>query len=291
MPGSTIDGKEAAAEVRAKVASAVERHKESGGTVKALAVVEVGDNPASKVYIRMKERAAREVGFDFMRVSLPPECTQQQLEDQVRQLNDNPAVAGFLVQSPVPDHLDEPAILDIIDPAKDVDGFNPINQGRLFLGKDGMVPCTPRGVMYLLDREGVELKGAHAVVVGRSHLVGRPMALLLLHRHCTVSICHSRTRDLGAITSQADILVSAVGRPRIITGDMVKKGAVCIDVGINRIEDPSHPKGGYLVGDLDFDPVMEVASKVTPVPGGVGPMTVAMLMVNTAKAANIPLKL
>jgi methylenetetrahydrofolate dehydrogenase (NADP+)/methenyltetrahydrofolate cyclohydrolase len=209
---------------------------------------------------------------------LPAETSEEELLKLVDQLNRDPKLHGILVQLPLPKHIDETKVIEAIDPAKDVDGFHPVNAGRLLIGQDSFLPCTPFGIMELLKQENVELKGKHAVVVGRSNIVGKPVALLLLQEHATVSICHSRTADLGAMTRQADVLVVAVGRPNFITGDMIKPGAVVIDVGINRVEDG-------LVGDVDFESAKEVAGKITPVPGGVGPMTITMLLRNTLLAA------
>ena len=269
-----IDGKKIAAEVREEVRLRVLQLKEATGRVPGLAAVLVGDNPASASYVRSKTKACQEAGIFSRQLTPPGDIPQADLLAIIRDLNGDPAIHGILVQLPLPAHLDERTVLEAVDPGKDVDGFTFANIGRLVENQPRFVPCTPAGIMELLDREGVEVKGKHAVVVGRSEIVGKPVAFLLLHRHATVSICHSRTADLGAETRRADILVAAVGRPRLITGAMVKPGAVVIDVGINRIE-------GKLVGDVDFDSAVPVASAITPVPGGVGPMTVAMLLKNT----------
>jgi methylenetetrahydrofolate dehydrogenase (NADP+)/methenyltetrahydrofolate cyclohydrolase len=269
-----IDGKKIAAEVREEVRLRVLQLKEATGRVPGLAAVLVGDNPASASYVRSKTKACQEAGIFSRQLTPPGDIPQADLLAIIRELNGDPAIHGILVQLPLPAHLDERTVLEAVDPGKDVDGFTFANIGRLVENQPRFVPCTPAGIMELLDREGVEVKGKHAVVVGRSEIVGKPVAFLLLHRHATVSICHSRTADLGAETRRADILVAAVGRPRLITGAMVKPGAVVIDVGINRIE-------GKLVGDVDFDSAVPVASAITPVPGGVGPMTVAMLLKNT----------
>jgi len=277
MSARIIDGKKIAAEVREEVRLRVLQLKEATGRVPGLAAVLVGDNPASAYYVRSKTKACQEAGIFSRQLTPPGDIPQADLLAIIRELNDDPVIHGILIQLPLPAHLDERTVLEAVDPGKDVDGFTFANIGRLVENQPRFVPCTPAGIMELLDREGVEVKGKHAVVVGRSEIVGKPVAFLLLHRHATVSICHSRTADLGAETRRADILVAAVGRPRLITGAMVKPGAVVIDVGINRIE-------GKLVGDVDFDSAVPVASAITPVPGGVGPMTVAMLLKNTLQA-------
>jgi methylenetetrahydrofolate dehydrogenase (NADP+)/methenyltetrahydrofolate cyclohydrolase len=277
MSARIIDGKKIAAEVREEIRLRVLQLKEATGRVPGLAAVLVGDNPASASYVRSKTKACQEAGIFSRQLTPPGDIPQADLLAMVRELNGDPAIHGILVQLPLPAHLDERTVLEAVDPGKDVDGFTFANIGRLVENQPRFVPCTPAGIMELLDREGVEVKGKHAVVVGRSEIVGKPVAFLLLHRHATVSICHSRTADLAAETRRADILVAAVGRPRLIAGAMVKPGAVVIDVGINRIE-------GKLVGDVDFDSAVQVASAITPVPGGVGPMTVAMLLKNTLQA-------
>jgi len=277
MSARIVDGKKIAAEVREEVRLRVLQLKEATGRVPGLAALLVGDNPASASYVRSKTKACQEAGIFSRQLTPPGDISQADLLAIIRELNDDPVIHGILIQLPLPAHLDERTVLEAVDPGKDVDGFTFANIGRLVENQPRFVPCTPAGIMELLDREGVEVKGKHAVVVGRSEIVGKPVAFLLLHRHATVSICHSRTADLGAETRRADILVAAVGRPRLITGTMVKPGAVVIDVGINRIE-------GKLVGDVDFDSAVPVASAITPVPGGVGPMTVAMLLKNTLRA-------
>ncbi len=276
--GTRIDGKETAKTVRAEVALVTERLR-SRGIVPGLAVVLVGDDPSSVVYVRNKDRAAAEAGFAARTRELPSGTSQQELLALVEQLNRDPLVHGILVQLPLPRGLDAEAVILALDPAKDVDGLHPRNVAALWRGEEGFVPCTPAGCVELLDRHGVAIAGAHAVIVGRSQLVGKPLAGLLLGRDATVTICHSRTRNLSDVTRQADILVAAVGRPRLVKRDWVKPGAVVLDVGITR--DPS----GALVGDVDTEAVAEVAAKITPVPGGVGPMTIAMLLKNTALAA------
>ena len=273
-----IDGRAVAQAVRDDVARGVAAYTAASGRVPGLATVLVGEDPASEVYVRNKVAACREAGMESFHEPMPVDSTQEQVEAMVDRLNADDQVDGILVQSPLPKGLDFKRVLERIDPAKDVDGFHPLNVGRLVAGRPTLVACTPAGVMELLRRSETPLEGAEAVVVGRSDIVGKPVALLLLHESATVTVCHSRTRDLPAVTRRADILVAAVGRPRMITGDMVKPGATVIDVGINRTADG-------LVGDVDFEPAAKVAGAITPVPGGVGPMTIAMLMRNTLTAA------
>jgi methylenetetrahydrofolate dehydrogenase (NADP+) / methenyltetrahydrofolate cyclohydrolase len=273
-----IDGKAVAAAVRAEVASDAAELERRTGHRAGLVTILVGEDPASEVYVRNKVAACREAGMESFHEALPATTSQTDLLGLVDRMNADDRVDGILVQSPLPEGLDFKQVLDRIDPRKDVDGFHPLNVGRLVANQPGMVACTPKGVMELLDREGVKLQGAEAVVVGRSDIVGKPVALLLLHRSATVTVCHSRTRDLGAVTRRADVLVAAVGRPEMITGDMVKPGAVVIDVGVNRTADG-------LRGDVDFASASKVAAAITPVPGGVGPMTIAMLLRNTIDAA------
>ncbi|MBQ7455406.1 MAG: bifunctional methylenetetrahydrofolate dehydrogenase/methenyltetrahydrofolate cyclohydrolase FolD [Clostridia bacterium] len=248
------------------------------GVVPQLAVILVGEDPASAVYVRSKERACEKVGVASRVIRLPEDTAQETLHAQIDMLNADPAVHGILIQLPLPKHLDTQAAIARVDAKKDVDGFHAVNCGLLLQGAQGVLPCTPRGIIYLLHQANVPLDGAHAVVVGRSNIVGKPMAVLLLRENCTVTVCHTHTRDLPALTRQADVLVAAVGRPRIITADMVKEGAAVIDVGMNRVD-------GKLCCDVDFEAVSQKAGWITPVPGGVGPMTVAMLMENTLEAA------
>ena len=269
-----IDGKAVAARVRAEVAEEVTRMDSAPG----LATVLVGDDPASQIYVGGKHKACAEVGIASIRHDLPPDTSEADVLDVVAQLNDDPAVSGIIVQLPVPGHIDAARVTSAVDPAKDVDGLTPTNAGLLVQGRDGLVPATPSGVMELLREYDTPLEGAHAVVVGRSDLVGKPVAALLLARNATVTMCHSRTRDLGEVCRSADVLVAAVGRPQLITGDMVKEGATVIDVGMNRTADG-------LVGDVEFESAAARARAITPVPGGVGPMTIAMLLRNTLKAA------
>jgi methylenetetrahydrofolate dehydrogenase (NADP+)/methenyltetrahydrofolate cyclohydrolase len=278
MRGRIIDGAAVAREVRDEVAREVAA-LEARGITPGLAVVIVGENAASQIYVRNKVRTAESLGLKSRRVALPASVSQAELMATVAQLNAAPDVHGFLVQMPLPQHLDASIVPHLIDPAKDVDGFHRENVGALVLNEPGLRPCTPLGVMRLLAHANIPTRGAHAVVIGRSNIVGKPMSMLLLHAGATVTICHSQTRDLAALAREADILVAAVGRTRFVTRDMVKPGAVVIDVGINRDAD------GRLCGDVDFDGVREVAAAITPVPGGVGPMTVAMLMSNTVAAA------
>jgi methylenetetrahydrofolate dehydrogenase (NADP+) / methenyltetrahydrofolate cyclohydrolase len=273
-----IDGKAVAAEVRARVAGEVTSFEAEHGRTPVLVTVIVGDDPASEVYVGGKHRACGEVGIRSLHHGLAAETTEDELLGLVGELNRDPDVDGILVQLPVPDQIDPDRIIAVIDPAKDVDGLTPVNAGRLAQGMPGLVSCTPTGVMELLRHEGVELEGAEAVVVGRSKLVGVPVARLLLAANATVTSCHSRTRDLPAVCRRADVLIAAVGVPRLLGADAVKPGAIVIDVGINRTADG-------LCGDVDFESAREVAAAITPVPGGVGPMTVAMLLVNTLAAA------
>lgn len=277
MTARIIDGKSIAKELRESLAPRVAALKEQGITP-GLTVIVVGDDPASAIYVRNKERACVKLGMNSQVLRFPAETTQEEILNTVRLLNQDDSVHGILVQLPLPRHIDEQAVLRAIDPDKDVDGFHAMNAGRLMNGEPGFVACTPKGVMRLLEVSGVELDGKNAVVVGRSNIVGKPMALLLLQKNCTVTIAHSHTKDLTAVTRSADILVVAVGRAGFITGDMIKLGAAVMDVGINRVD-------GKVVGDVDFEPAKEVASCITPVPGGVGAMTIAMLMENTVEAA------
>ncbi|MBP5181521.1 MAG: bifunctional methylenetetrahydrofolate dehydrogenase/methenyltetrahydrofolate cyclohydrolase FolD [Lentisphaeria bacterium] len=290
-----IDGKAIAAEInRENAAEAAAIAKEYGASP-GLAVVLVGNDPASQVYVASKVKKCAELGLYSEKIVLPENATQQEVLDVVRSLNGNPAIHGILVQSPPPPQIDEQAVINAIDPAKDVDCFHPFNVGKLLLGDlSGLLPCTPWGIIQLLERSGISPSGKHAVVLGRSNIVGKPMAALLMAKgknaDATVTVCHSRTRNLGEITRTADILIAAVGKPGFVKGDMVKEGAVVIDVGINRISDPSAPKGTRLVGDVDFDSVAPKAARITPVPGGVGPMTIAVLMRNTICAFKAAMK-
>jgi methylenetetrahydrofolate dehydrogenase (NADP+)/methenyltetrahydrofolate cyclohydrolase len=284
-----IDGAAIGRLVRNDVAVEVSRLK-ALGIIPGLSVVLVGEDPASAVYVRSKGKACEEAGMRGETIRLPADTSEAQLLEQVDALNDDPRVHGILVQMPLPKHMAADKVIRRIKPEKDVDGFHPVNVGKLSIGeRDGFVPCTPAGAIELLVRSGVDTKGKDAVIVGRSNIVGKPMAALLVQDatggNCTVTVCHSRTTDLASHTRRADILVAAIGRPEMITGDMIKPGAVVIDVGINRVTDPSSPKGYRIVGDVHFASARAVASLITPVPGGVGPMTIAMLMKNTVRAA------
>lgn len=273
-----INGKEVSQNVKDEVKEKVSQLK-TKGIQPGLAVVIVGDNPASRVYVNSKKKACDEVGFNSYEYAMPEETTQKELLDLVDVLNKDEKVDGILVQLPLPSHIDENAVINAISPDKDVDAFHPSNVGKIMIGEYSFLPCTPAGIMELIDSTGVEISGKSCVVIGRSNIVGKPMSMLLLHRSGTVTICHSRTKNLKEICSQADILVAAVGKPNFVTADMVKEGAVVIDVGINRMADKK------LCGDVDFASVSEKAGYITPVPGGVGPMTIAMLMKNTLTAA------
>ncbi|MFN2234087.1 MAG: bifunctional methylenetetrahydrofolate dehydrogenase/methenyltetrahydrofolate cyclohydrolase FolD [Anaerolineales bacterium] len=289
MTAKLIDGTAIAKEVRETVAKDVAELVEAGYPAPGLATVLVGENPASEVYVGMKQRMCKRLGMESFSFTLPADATQEEVEKLVKELNDDPKVNGILVQLPLPKGLDEEAVLRTISVEKDIDGFHPINIGRLAQkGREPLfVPCTPDGCMYLLEHSGVEFEGANAVVLGRSNIVGMPAALLLVKRNATVTICHSRTKDLPDVCRQADILIAAVGRVEMVKKDWVKPGAAVIDVGTHRIEDETKEKGYYLTGDVAFDEVKEVAGWISPSPGGVGPMTIAMLMRNTVRAAKI----
>lgn len=278
---TVINGKALAQRVKDEIKIEVEVLKEKRGVTPGLAVILVGDHPSSLVYVRAKGKACNEVGIASFQHNLHKETRQEELLWLITQLNKDPNIHGILVQLPLPSHLNEALVLEAIRPDKDVDGFHPINVGRLILGKPLFQPCTPLGIMRLLHYTGIDVTGKEAVVVGRSKIVGRPVALMLLQRNVTVTICHSKTVDLPSVTRRADILVVAVGRPKMIRGDWVKEGSVVIDVGVNRLDD------GTLVGDVDFDEVSKRASFITPVPGGVGPMTIAMLLHNTVEAVKL----
>ena len=277
MAAKIIDGKAISAEVKEQVRAEIERDKIKAG----LAVVIVGDDPASRVYVNNKKKACELCGIQSFEYALPAETTQNQLLELVDTLNADKSVNGILVQLPLPRHLDEKAVIERISPLKDVDAFHEMNVGKIMIGNYAFLPCTPAGCMELIHSTGIEVAGKECVVIGRSNIVGKPMAMLLLHENGTVTVCHSKTRDLAEVCRRADILVAAVGRPNFVTADMVKDGAVVIDVGINRLEN------GKLCGDVKFDEVSEKAGYITPVPGGVGPMTIAMLMKNTLTAARI----
>ncbi|HJR64737.1 MAG TPA: bifunctional methylenetetrahydrofolate dehydrogenase/methenyltetrahydrofolate cyclohydrolase FolD [Gemmatimonadaceae bacterium] len=289
MHAELIDGTAVAKAIRAEVAQEVAVLK-TRGVKPGLAVVLVGDDPASAVYVRMKGKACEEAGMHSVTIRLSAETTEQELLAQVDALNADRAIHGILVQMPLPRQINADRVIRRIRPEKDVDGFHPVNVGKMLIGeRDGFVPATPAGVQELLQRSGVDTKGKDCVIVGRSNIVGKPMAALLVQNrpggNATVTICHSATRDLAAHTRRADILIVAAGRARMVTGDMIKPGAVVVDVGVNRVSDDSAPKGYRLVGDVEFDSAAAVASRITPVPGGVGPMTIAMLLRNTVRAA------
>nr|WP_298006574.1 bifunctional methylenetetrahydrofolate dehydrogenase/methenyltetrahydrofolate cyclohydrolase FolD [uncultured Anaerolinea sp.] len=289
MPAQILDGAAMAEKIRQQIAQEVAQRLAEGKPAPGLATVLVGENPASQVYVKSKHKACQQVGIRSMGYELPATASQQEVMDLVKHLNDDPAVNGILVQLPLPSGLDEEKVLGAISIEKDVDGFHPINIGRLAQkGREPLfVPCTPAGCMVLIESVLPDLNGANAVVLGRSNIVGMPVALLLVRANATVTICHSRTRNLKEVCRSADVLVAAVGRAEMVRGDWVKPGAVVIDVGINRVEDATQPRGYRLVGDVAFDEVKEVAGWLTPVPGGVGPMTIAMLLQNTLRAARL----
>ncbi len=277
MAAEILSGKEMSESLRKEIAERVARLKEQGVTP-GLAVILVGNDPASEIYVRNKGNGCAETGMYSRTINMPEETTQEQLETAIEELNADPAIHGILVQLPLPKHLDEQAALAKILPEKDVDGFHLINAGHMLTGTEGVVACTPRGALYMIKSTGIDLNGKEAVVIGRSNIVGKPMAMLLLRENCTVTICHSRTKNLAEHTRRADILVAAVGKAGFVTVDMVKPGAVVIDVGINRVD-------GKVRGDVDFDAVKKIAGWITPVPGGVGKMTITMLLANTVEAA------
>ena len=279
-----IDGKKVSAEVKANVKKQTEELKEKYGVTPGLAVVIVGDDPASRVYVNNKKKACEAVGFESEEYALPAETTQEELLALVEKLNDKEDINGILVQLPLPKHLDDKAVIEAISPIKDVDAFHAVNVGKIMLGEYDFLPCTPAGVMEMLHFYDIPVEGKECVVIGRSNIVGKPMGLLLLHENGTVTICHSRTKDLAEVCRRADILVAAVGIPKFVKADMVKDGAVVIDVGMDRDEN------GKLCGDVDFDNVKDKCSFITPVPGGVGPMTIATLMKNTLKACKLQLE-
>ena len=279
MPAQIIDGKALALRLREDIAQEVSALEKETGIKPGLAAVLVGDDPASAVYVRNKKIACEKAGLYPQEHRLPAATTQETLLALIHKLNADPKIHGILVQLPLPPHIESKAILQAVSPEKDVDGFHPVNVGRLVEGSPVFVPCTPKGVIHMIDSTGLDIAGKRAVVIGRSNIVGKPVAMLLLHRHATVTICHSRTKDLPSVVREADIVIAAIGKPLFVTPDMVKEGAVVIDVGINRLAD------GKLVGDVDFDHVKERAGWITPVPGGVGPMTIAMLLQNTLESA------
>jgi methylenetetrahydrofolate dehydrogenase (NADP+)/methenyltetrahydrofolate cyclohydrolase len=294
LPAELIDGRAIAKKIRADVAERVKKLA-SSGVKPGLAVILVGDDPASAVYVGAKGKATEEAGMYSLTMRLEADTSQSELLAHVDALNDDPKIHGILVQMPLPKQIDPDFVIRSVDPRKDVDGFHPINVGKMLVGeRDGFMPCTPAGIQLLLKESGVETPGKHCVIIGRSNIVGKPMAALMIQNtpdaNCTVTVCHSRTEDLRDHTRSADILIVAAGRSGIVTGNMVKKGAVVIDVGTNRVKDEKSKSGTRLEGDVDFESVRKVASLITPVPGGVGPMTIAMLMVNTVRAAEMSLR-
>jgi len=288
MTAQIIDGNKIAEALRAELKEEVAKLKQQG-IVPGLGVILVGEDPASKSYVTAKERTCEEIGIYSDDNRLPAETSQQELMALVKKMNNDPKIHGILVQLPLPKHLNEAEVLLAIDPAKDVDGFHPMNVGKMVVGEKAFLPCTPHGVIQLLIRSGVAIEGSYTVIVGRSNIVGKPLANMLIqkqpNRNATVTVCHTRTKNLSNFTKQADIVIAAAGRPNTITADMIKKGAVVIDVGVNRVEDATKKKGYRLVGDVDFEAVKEKASLITPVPGGVGPMTITMLLYNTVESA------
>lgn len=295
MTARILDGKALSQTIQGEIATAVEQLKRERNIVPGLAVILVGDDPASQVYVRNKGKACEKVGFHSKTFALPSETSQKYIMDLIKELNKDNTIHGILVQLPLPHHIDENAIINAINPEKDVDGFHPVNVGRMVIGKeDCFFPCTPFGIQTLMMRYGIETQGRHVVVVGRSNIVGKPTAIILMQKalgaDATVTVCHSRTKNLPEIVRLGDIVIAAMGKANFVTADMVNPGAVVIDVGINRVKDFSTKTGYALVGDVDFENVKEVASAITPVPGGIGPMTIAMLLFNTLKAARNSLK-
>lgn len=283
-----IDGKKIAQEIKDELRSKMEELKNSG-CVPGLTVVIVGEDPASQIYVRMKTKASQELGMHSETIALPVETQQTKLLGLIDQLNKDDSVHGILVQLPLPGQIDEDVVINSISPDKDVDGFHPVNRGKLVVGEDSFVPCTPLGIQAMLLRSGFNPGGKHVVIVGRSKIVGRPLAILMIQKksgaNATVTVCHTGTKDIGYFTRQADILVAAIGRPEVIKGDMIKEGAAVIDVGVNRVDAPETEKGYQIVGDVDFETASQRAAAISPVPGGVGPMTIAMLLNNTIKSA------
>ncbi len=289
MSATIIDGKQLAADTRAEIAAGVAALKAEKGVTPGLAVILVGENPASVSYVTAKEKACREAGMYSREIRMPSDIPEEKLIETVKALNADPAIHGILVQLPLPKGFSEKKVIDAIAPEKDVDGFTPINVGKMLIGDDCFLPCTPHGIIKLIEVTGMDISGKHAVVIGRSNIVGKPVAVLLArkgaHANATVTLCHTGTPDVSAYTKTADIVVVAAGRPNTLTGDMLKPGAVVIDVGVNRVPDATKPKGYRLCGDADFESCAKVASAITPVPGGVGPMTITMLLWNTLESA------
>jgi methylenetetrahydrofolate dehydrogenase (NADP+)/methenyltetrahydrofolate cyclohydrolase len=288
MTARIIDGKQVAADMRAELKAETAKLRQQG-IVPGLGVILVGEDPASRSYVTAKERACEEMGIYSDDNRLSADISQEELMQKVKNMNNDPKINGILVQLPLPKHLNEAEVLLSIDPDKDVDGFHPMNVGKMVVGEEGFLPCTPHGIIQLLIRSGVKIEGAKVVIVGRSNIVGKPLANMLIQKNpsgnATVTVCHTRTKELANETRQADILIAAAGRPNTITADMVKEGVVVIDVGVNRVDDPTKKRGYRLVGDVDFEAVKEKASLITPVPGGVGPMTITMLLYNTVASA------
>ncbi len=291
MAATIIDGKAVAKEIRSEMKAEVESLREERGITPGLAVILVGENPASVSYVKAKGKACEDMGIYSEQYNLPVGVPEKELLELIDKLNRNNKIHGILVQLPLPDHIDEEKVLEAISPDKDVDGFRPSSVGRMVIGNPIFLPCTPYGIQQLLLRSGVDPEGKHVVIVGRSNIVGKPVANILLQKkkgaNATVTVCHTRTKDMAFHTKQADILIVAAGRPRVVTADMVKEGTVVIDVGVNRVDDPTAKRGYRLVGDVDFDSVKEKASMITPVPGGVGPMTITMLLYNTILASKL----
>ncbi len=289
MAAEIIDGKKIAETIRTELAEEIEKLKEEHNVTPGLAVVLVGENPASQVYVKMKNKACHKIGIYSEQRTLAPDTSEEDLLNVVNDLNNDEKIHGILVQLPLPDHIDEHKVLNTILPEKDVDGFHPVSMGKLLIGEQGFKPCTPYGVQKMLLYAGVKTEGANVVVVGRSNIVGKPVASILMQKqegaNATVTVCHSRTKDLAAVARGADILIAAIGRPEFITADMVNENAVVIDVGVNRVDDPSSKKGYKLVGDVKFDEVSQKCKAISPVPGGVGPMTITMLLYNTVESA------
>jgi methylenetetrahydrofolate dehydrogenase (NADP+)/methenyltetrahydrofolate cyclohydrolase len=289
MSAKIIDGKETAKQMREEIAEEVQKLKNDKGIVPGLGVILVGEDPASQSYVRAKKRACEKTGLYSDDNCLPSDTSEQQLLDMIERMNNDEKIHGILVQLPLPDHIDESKVLLAINPEKDVDGFHPVNIGKMVAGQKAFLPCTPNGILQLLKRYDIQTEGAEAVIVGRSNIVGKPIANMLIQKNdsgnATVTVCHTRTKDIAAHTKRADIIIAAAGRPNTITSNMVKKGASVIDVGVNRVEDSSKKKGYRLVGDVDFKAVKEKAGAITPVPGGVGPMTITMLLYNTLESA------
>lgn len=289
MSAKTIDGKKLAERTRAEIAAGVAALKAEKGVTPGLAVILVGDNPASVSYVTAKEKACRDAGMISCEIRMPADAAEDAVIDAVKSLNADPTVHGILVQLPLPKGISEKRVIDAISPEKDVDGFTPVNVGKMLIGEDCFLPCTPHGILKLIEESGLDVAGKHAVVIGRSNIVGKPVAALLArkapHANATVTLCHTGTPDVSVYTRTADVVVVAAGRPNTLTGDMIKPGAVVIDVGVNRVSDPTKPKGYRLCGDADFASCAEVASAITPVPGGVGPMTITMLLWNTLESA------